>query len=174
MRRARASRQRSAASHPQTAHAAGACSRHSYSKLTFTIMSIYAPWTRSSRRREPSLSGFTHHAYRRPSPEGYPLDGALRRVLVRLSEGHRRHDAAMLAVQPVAPQLDLQAAEISTVSPPARWRLATVARKHTLAHLERRVAEANRLLAMELPAAERLRVASHVPPRGFLRVTSVP
>ena len=59
MCRVRTSRQRSAASRPQTARAGGACSRHSHSKLTFTIKSICAPRTRSSRRREIAISRFT-------------------------------------------------------------------------------------------------------------------
>src|SRR4051812_15214689 len=36
----------------QTEHGGGAYSRRSNAKLTLTIMSIYAPWTRASRRRQ--------------------------------------------------------------------------------------------------------------------------
>ena len=58
---------RSATSRPQTAHGGGAYSRRSNSKLTFAIVSIYAPWTRSSRRREPLISDFRPQSYRRSS-----------------------------------------------------------------------------------------------------------
>jgi hypothetical protein len=45
-----------------------------------------------------------------------PHHGALRCVLVGLGEGCRRNDATMLAVQPVAPQVVLQAPKVGPVT----------------------------------------------------------
>src|SRR5580704_614451 len=48
--------------------------------------------------------------------EPAPHHGALRRVPVGLGEGRRRHDAAMLAVKPAAPQMVPKAAEVGAVA----------------------------------------------------------
>jgi hypothetical protein len=69
--------------------------------------SIAGPWPPDPGEEEGLLVG---------ALESAPHHGALRRVLVGLGEGCRRNDATMLAVQPVAPQVVLQAPKVGPVT----------------------------------------------------------